>query len=306
VAKKPTVTIKVPGRHSDTSVPGIVAVLEAFLLEAEVFGNVQAILGPAVRGHQLFAGPAGVRVVKFTSSGVEVKAQTEDRGSRRVFVLNPPTGLATDKFFTMLQKAEAKLSAARPSAPPDLEDDEPVEEVAAVPATPAETEQQRLEREYVELDERAATLLASAAEKKRRLPGLERAAAEIVEREIPALDREAEEIRAQVVKLQQRLEIIAGDRKRAEARHPEALGAIKKLQDDIQGDEVGATRLQEERDKRLERLEELEHNKRLATAAKQLESLKGMKPTEIAEVLRLVGIDVTDLLITPPSNKPTP
>lgn len=285
------------GRHTDTThCSGIAEVLEGFLAKAEVSGHVIAHLGPAVRGHKAYEGVKGVRVVKQTVSGVEVKAQTTEKSSRRVFVLNPPAGLTTDRFFAMLQKAENSLVEE------PVNDDcvPPADEEEVIASSVEEDEEMRLTREGLAYIEQASGLHRKAEGLRRKISNLEREDQELLRRN-SNIDREDEDFVQRLAEIERELELIKRDRSANrllqngnKLRQAAIADETNTLKQEIERIEAEAAHLLELRDERQRQIEELEHSRDIDGVVRKLEAeLQGRKPEDVAEALRRMGFDLS-------------
>lgn len=321
------VTIKVSGRHSDTADSKIGQVIEEFLDIAEVFGNIQAILGPAVRGHKKYGGVSGVRVIKYSQTGVEVKVQVEDdKSSRRIFILNPPPGLSAERFFAMLKKAEAKLSVGRPPAASEEDEDDtlPVsagddvlvedDDCTAVVAPPSpiafQAEAERLLEAFLSTDDAAHRKAEEVVVIKRKL-GQVQLEIRDVERQRQAADSDRADVEATIVDLIGRIErlnaeLLAARENSVEAgvRAEKATVAVERLRHDAEliraalaEAEAEAARLALEAENLQQQHTEAEARLRMASVA---EKIKGLSAEDLLVAAKLAGIDLAGALKTTP------
>ena len=307
--RKPMVTIKVGQSHSKTYKPGTKELLEEFLELAGVYGSIQAILGLPFKGKSQYQGLEGVRVVRVTGGAVETKVQPRSNNGRRVFFIIPPPGLAVNKLFDMMKKAQMKLraEATHPLPPVEEEVDEPLgtdeeeDDAPALQASPSspvlpalpttESEEDRLTREYYELDAQNSEATSKVAESRRRLTGLERDQEELV-RAVDCLEKEIQGLRQRVAKLDRELT-------EANIRKQEFTNAIGELRSTIEVDEAMASEAATARDAREAQITEMESQKRVTNAAQVLKAVSNLQPAELLEALRRAGVDVNAVLGNP-------
>jgi chromosome segregation ATPase len=237
-----------------------------------------------------------------------MKIQPGSNDSRRIFYITPPPGLAVERLFAMVQKAESKIRLTATPTPatattpgpatdilPDPEEEENLPDelsenegdsgpVSFAPAA-MEGDEDRLMREYYELDAQRADAQGKASESRRRLPGMEREHDEFV--------RAAERLDKELSDLRQRLILLESEREAASKRVQDSSQALADLRTSIEVDEAMASEAEIARDQREASLKEIARQNKIAAAARALEAVKGLSLEDLLEAMRRAGVDVS-------------
>lgn len=315
-SKKPTVTIRMPGgRTEDVDINATEKLLERFLELAGVYGQIVANLGDALRGRPQYQDLKGIQIMKVSASAVEVRVQAGSNDTRRVVYLCPPVGLDLDKFFALLQKAEARIKSGELVEPTDHGErpapkNQPDERVtppdAPVDDIPTQAEVEHLADEYMSRDEEAKQAAEAAASARRRIQVLATELGTLVDQkgqvqhDLEGANRRVEELNERIRKLGLDLEKAKGTASELETELGRLTSEEKTLGDEREGlehsagsRESAARHLSREAEELRKQHAQAEAKLRTRTVAAQL---KGFTAEDLLAAARFAGIDLSSVL----------